>query len=91
MAHTVCQIELVPHPPDNEGGKQRRTKEDNPTIGILLCTETDKIIAKYSVLSENKQLFASKYLSYLPTEKELTAEIERQRILIKMGELTDKN
>lgn len=56
-----------------------RPTGDNPTIGILLCTETDKTIAKYSVLSESKQLFASKYLPYLPTEEELVAEIEREK------------
>ncbi len=60
-----------------------RTEGDNPTIGILLCTETDSTIAKYSVLSENKHLFASKYLPYLPTEEELVAEIEREKIIIK--------
>lgn len=60
-----------------------RPKEDNPTIGILLCTETDKTIAKYSVLSESKQLFASKYLPYLPTEEELAAEIEREKQIFK--------
>ena len=57
---------------------------DNPTIGILLCTETDKTIAKYSVLSESKQLFAAKYLPYLPTEEELVAEIERQKEILKI-------
>ncbi len=56
---------------------------DNPTIGILLCTETDRTIARYSVLHENKQLFASKYLPYLPTEEELIAEIEREKQIIK--------
>jgi predicted nuclease of restriction endonuclease-like (RecB) superfamily len=55
-----------------------RPNGDNPTIGILLCTETDKTIAKYSILSESKQLFASKYLAYLPTEEELAIEIERE-------------
>ncbi|MEI6348881.1 MAG: PDDEXK nuclease domain-containing protein [Bacteroidota bacterium] len=60
-----------------------RTEGDNPTIGILLCTETDSIIAKYSVLSENKQLFANKYLPYLPSEIELIAEIEREKLMIK--------
>jgi predicted nuclease of restriction endonuclease-like (RecB) superfamily len=60
-----------------------RTEGDNPTIGILLCTETDSTIAKYSVLSENKQLFANKYLPYLPTEEELVAEIEREKIIIR--------
>jgi len=59
----------------------KRGEGDNPTIGILLCTETDKTIARYSVLNENKQLFASKYLSYLPTEEELVAEIERQKMI----------
>src|SRR5690606_32657829 len=55
------------------------TESDNPTIGILLCTETDSTIAKYSVLKENLQLFANKYLPYLPTEDELVAEIEREK------------
>jgi hypothetical protein len=62
----------------------KRGKDDNPTIGILLCTETDKTIARYSVLNENRQLFATKYLSYLPTEEELAAEIERQKIMLKL-------
>ena len=59
------------------------TDSDNPTIGILLCTETDSTIAKYSVLKESAQLFANKYLVYLPTEEELVAEIEREKIFIK--------
>jgi predicted nuclease of restriction endonuclease-like (RecB) superfamily len=63
----------------------KRGDGDNPTIGILLCTETDKTIARYSVLNENKQLFASKYLSYLPTEKELAAEIERQKLIFQQS------
>jgi hypothetical protein len=62
----------------------KRGKDDNPSIGILLCTETDQTIARYSVLSENKQLFATKYMSYLPTEEELAAEIERQKALLKL-------
>jgi predicted nuclease of restriction endonuclease-like (RecB) superfamily len=61
----------------------KRGKDDNPTIGILLCTETDKAMAHYSVLKESKQLFAAKYMSYLPTEEELAAEIERQKTLLK--------
>lgn len=60
-----------------------RAEGDNPTIGILLCTETDQTIAKYSVLNESQQLFASKYLPYLPTEEELIAEIEREKQIIK--------
>ncbi len=61
----------------------KKQASDNPTIGILLCTETDKTIAKYSVLAENKQLFSTKYLPYLPTEEELAAEIEREKNIIK--------
>lgn len=57
----------------------KRNEGDNPTIGILLCADTDKAVAKYSVLKDSQQLFASKYLSYLPSEAELKAEIERQR------------
>jgi len=57
----------------------KKQKSDNPTIGILLCTETDNTIAKYSVLSENTQLFATKYLPFLPTEQELIDEIEREK------------
>lgn len=57
----------------------RRSKNDNPTIGILLCTETDSTIARYSVLSDNKHLFASKYKLYLPSEEQLRTEIEREK------------
>ena len=52
---------------------------DNPTLGVVLCTETDEDIARYSVLHDNDQLFASKYKLYLPTEEELRAEIETQK------------
>ena len=62
----------------------KKRGDDNPTIGILLCTETDKTIARYSVLNENKQLFASKYLDYLPSEKELEEEIERQKAMFNL-------
>ncbi|AIM36818.1 50S ribosomal protein L31 [Sphingobacterium sp. ML3W] len=60
-----------------------RKDSDNPTIGLLLCTQTDKTIAKYSVLNDNKQLFATKYLPYLPTEDELVAEIEREKQVLR--------
>lgn len=52
---------------------------DNPTLGIVLCADTDEDIAKYSILHGNEQLFASKYKLYLPTEEELRAEIETQK------------
>ena len=56
-----------------------RGKDDNPTIGIVLCSETDNDIARYSVLHDNDRLFASKYMLYMPTEEELRTEIERQK------------
>lgn len=57
------------------------TPGDNPTIGILLCSETSEDIAKYSMLNGSKQLFASKYLTFLPSEEELRQEIETQKHL----------
>lgn len=59
----------------------KRTEGDNPTIGIVLCSETDKDIARYSILKGNEQLFATKYKLYLPTEEQLRKEIERQKEL----------
>ncbi len=55
---------------------------DNPTIGLILCTEKNEAVAKYSMLKDRKQIFASKYMLYLPTEKELSQEIARERRLI---------
>ncbi|MDA3918418.1 MAG: PDDEXK nuclease domain-containing protein [Deltaproteobacteria bacterium] len=57
-------------------------KDDNPTIGLILCTEKNEAVAKYSVLSERRQIFASKYMLYLPTEEELQIELQRERKLI---------
>ena len=57
----------------------KRVDGNNPTIGIVLYSDTDEDIAKYSVLHGNEQLFASKYKLYLPTEEELRAEIETQK------------
>jgi predicted nuclease of restriction endonuclease-like (RecB) superfamily len=58
---------------------QVRQESDNPTIGLILCTKKSKTIVKYSLLSESKQVFASKYKLYLPTVKELQQEITRER------------
>ena len=62
----------------------KRGQGDNPTIGILLCSETDEDIARYSVLHDNERLFMSKYLTYLPTKEQLKAEIERQKEIFSM-------
>lgn len=59
----------------------KKGADDNPTLGIVLCTETDEDIARYSVLHGNEQLFASKYKLYLPTEEELRKEIETQKTM----------
>lgn len=55
-----------------------KSENDNPTIGILLCTDIDNVVAKYSVLNDNKNLFASKYQLYLPTEEELQKIIKKE-------------
>ena len=67
----------------------KKQENDNPTIGLLLCTETDRTIIKYSVLNDNKNLFASKYVNYLPSEEELINEIERQKILFEINNEVD--
>lgn len=53
--------------------------DDAPTIGVLLCTDTDSTIARYSVLHDSDQLYAAKYMTYMPTEEELRHEIEQQK------------
>ena len=62
----------------------KRGEGDNPTIGLLLCAERDETVVKYSILNDSQQIFASKYLPYLPTEEELKREIENA------GRLLDK-
>ena len=69
----------------------KKAKDDNSTIGIVLCSETDEDIAKYSVLKGNEQLFASKYKLYLPTEDELRAEIENQKTIFELQRQNKKD
>jgi hypothetical protein len=57
----------------------KRTPDDNPTVGIILCTQKDASVVRYSVLHENEQLFASRYKLVLPSEEELRKELERER------------
>ncbi len=61
-----------------------RSSGDNPTIGIILCSDTDEDIAKYSILNDNEQMYASKYKLYLPTKEELRAEIEHQKTIFNL-------
>lgn len=58
---------------------QYKGADDNPTIGLVLCSEKSEAVVKYSVLTEQKQLFAAKYLPYLPSEEELKRELQRER------------
>ena len=65
--------------------------DDNPTIGLVLVTDKDESIVKYSVLADNENLFASKYRLYLPTEEELKLELQRERELIERQILESKD
>ena len=65
--------------------KMRKGPDDNPTIGIILCTETDSDVARYSTLAKNDQMFAAKYKLYLPDKEDLRREIERQKELYLMA------
>lgn len=61
----------------------KRIEGDNPTVGIILCADKDETVVKYSVLNDGKQIFASKYMTVLPTEQELKMELERNRRYLK--------
>lgn len=63
-----------------------KNKDDNPTIGIILCAEKDDTVVKYSVLKDKQKLFASKYKLYLPTEQELINELEREKQILRLEE-----
>jgi predicted nuclease of restriction endonuclease-like (RecB) superfamily len=64
----------------------KRGEGDNPTVGLILCAEKDEIVARYSTLHESQQMFASKYMLYLPTEEELRKELARERDQIEARE-----
>ena len=66
----------------------KKSEDDNPTIGLLLCTEKDETIVKYSVLNDKNNLFASKYILYLPKEEELRQIIDQDRVRFELDKLT---
>jgi predicted nuclease of restriction endonuclease-like (RecB) superfamily len=68
----------------------KRGEGDNPTVGLILCAEKDEIVARYSILHESQQIFASKYMLYLPTEEELRKEIARERDQVQARQTTKK-
>ena len=65
-------------------GDLKRTEGDNSTIGIILRTAKDETVVKYSILQGNEQLFATRYMRWLPTEEELIAEIEREKLAMRL-------
>lgn len=67
----------------------KRTEGDNPTIGILLCDDTDEDIARFSVLHDNDHMFASKYMTYMPSPEQLSAEIKRQKEIYYLKEQSE--
>ncbi len=71
--------------------EQYRNEGDNPTLGLILCSERNAAVAKYSLLADNPQLFASKYRFILPSEAELQAELERDRALIEANQPSDED
>ena len=58
------------------------TEGDNPTIGLILCAKKNEAVARYSVLNDSEQIFAARYLTYLPTVEELQRELQRERLLL---------
>ncbi len=66
--------------------KEVKGEDDNPTIGIILCSEKNETIVKYSIIEESKQIFASKYMLYMPTEEELKREINKEREMLEIEE-----
>ena len=71
--------------------EMKRSEDDNPTLGIVLCSETDEDIARYSILHGNEQLFATKYKLCLPNESDLRKKIERQKEIFRLQHSDDKN
>ena len=66
--------------------KLKKQDNDNPTIGIILCSDTDNDIARYSILNDKNNLYMSKYKIYLPTEEELKKEIENQKTMFYLNQ-----
>ena len=68
----------------------KRTEGDNPTIGIILCSETNADVARFSTLATNKQMYASKYLTYMPSKEVLAREIEQQKEIFRLRNNSEK-
>jgi predicted nuclease of restriction endonuclease-like (RecB) superfamily len=70
--------------------KEIKPEGDNPTVGLILCTDKNDTMIKYTLLEDSKQIFASRYKLYLPSEEELKAELEKERSLLELEEKPDK-
>ena len=64
--------------------KLKTTDGDNPTVGLILCSETSSDMAQYSILNDSKQIYQAKYLTFLPTKEELAKEIEKQKEIFRL-------
>ena len=64
--------------------KLKTTDGDNPTVGLILCSETSSDMAQYSILNDSKQIYQAKYLIFLPTKEELAKEIEKQKEIFRL-------
>ena len=71
--------------------KEEKLDGDNPTIGLILCSDKNETMVRYTLLEDSKQIFASKYKLYLPTEEELKAELERERNMLEMERRLGRN
>ena len=86
LGHDVGQMDMYVRMYD----ELKRTDGDNPTIGLILCSQTSDDMARYSMLKESSRLFQAKYLTFLPTKEELTNEIERQKMIFRLEQQTIK-
>jgi hypothetical protein len=72
--------------------RERRTKEDNPALGLILCTDKNDAVVRYTLgPDQQKKIFASRYKLYLPTEAELQAELRRELRLLNMSPKRGRN
>lgn len=71
--------------------KLKCTEGYHPTVGLILCSDTSKDMAQYSILNDNKHIYQAKYLTFLPTKEELAREIERQKEIFKLQHGEEEN
>jgi hypothetical protein len=70
--------------------REVRQSDDNPTVGLILCEDKKDAVVRYTLSKDNRQIFASRYKLYLPTEEELIRELKRERLLLSMNKRNNK-